>query len=95
MIGNKANQSDFDSHEKDERTRENGTKILHVTAAEKTLWNNRDFHSLENAPSIDEDQDGALTVTDDDGYIIAKIDEDGITTTDVKVNGINFSSHTH
>lgn len=46
-----------------------------------------DYNDLINAPNIMEDDNGEMVITDDVGNIIFKINEDGIHTTDVTLNG--------
>jgi hypothetical protein len=62
--------------------------VSHVTSSERTTWNNKsdfsgDFNDLDNKPNITDDESGELTIVDNDGYAIVKINDSGITTTNV------------
>ena len=46
-----------------------------------------DYNDLTNAPNISEDESGDMVVTDESGNIIFKVDEDGIHTTNLSLNG--------
>lgn len=46
-----------------------------------------DYNDLTNAPNISEDESGDMVITDESGNIIFKVDEEGIHTTDVSING--------
>ena len=47
------------------------------------------YQDLNNAPDIFDDASGVLVIADTSGNIIVKIDNDGIHTTDVDLNGIS------
>lgn len=49
-----------------------------------------DYNDLTNAPNITEDESGNITVTDDLGNIIFKIDAEGAHTTSLTLNGQNI-----
>ena len=62
--------------------------ISHITADERTLWNNKsdfsgDFNDLTNAPNISEDDSGEVIYADESGNVIARIGEAGLETTQV------------
>lgn len=80
-------QTDFDSHV--------SNTDIHVTAAEKQLWNNKstfsgDYNDLINAPNITEDGSSNLYIADNSGNIIAKVDANGITSVDFNVDNISI-----
>ena len=91
------------ANEEVETTVDNHTKDtdIHVTTAEKQAWNNKsdfsgEFKDLNNSP-ITEDDSGEVVYADEDGNIIAKIGQDGISTTNVntksmKLNGEDLDS---
>ena len=106
QIGQKANQTDLDSH--------TSNKVAHITADERATWNAKsdfsgDYNDLENAPNIQEDNSNSVIYADQSGNIIAKIDANGFETTtvtakNVVVNGVDVgaalddkaaSEHTH
>lgn len=60
------------------------TDASHITDAERESWNNK-----PDLESIDESDDSTLYVTDKDGNIIAKIDKDGLHTTEVYIDDEN------
>ena len=73
--------------------------VAHITAAERTVWNNKsdftgDYKDLSNAPNITEDETGEVVYTDGSGNIIARINSEGLKTTQViadtsVVGGVN------
>ena len=68
-----------------------GDNIVHVTQEDKTKWNNKsnfsgNYHDLEDAPEIEEDNAGDLKFVDDDGNIILTIDDEGLHTTNIEVS---------
>ena len=87
-----------------------GTKIdehisdgdTHVTLAEKETWNNKsdfsgDYNDLINKPNIVDDESGEIVYSDNDGYVIAKINASGFETTTVTsksavINGVDITT---
>lgn len=67
---------------------------VHVTVEEKTLWNNKagfsgDYNDLINAPNISQDEENKeVVITDEDGNIIFKVDENGAHTTNVTASEV-------
>lgn len=66
---------------------------IHITSDERTTWNNKsdfsgDYHDLENAPNIEEDNSGEVIYADESGNVIAKIGEAGFETTQVTVKTV-------
>lgn len=47
-----------------------------------------DYYELENRPSIDETNDGTLSIADENGHIAVKIDQNGIHSTEFSEKGI-------
>ena len=69
---------------------------IHVSETEKATWNaksnfNGQYNSLKGAPSITEEQDDALYIVDDEGYVIAMVNKDGLDITALKVGGAHLS----
>lgn len=69
-----------------------GDEDIHVTAAEKAAWTNKesfsgDFNDLKNSP-IQEDETGELVYADMSGNVIVKVNKDGLETTHVAVDAI-------
>lgn len=79
--------------------------VAHVTADERTTWNNKsdfsgDYNDLTNAPDIKEDNSGNLIIADPSGNIIFRSDENGFETTtltaqNVVVNGANVATEAY
>lgn len=69
--------------------------VAHITSKERETWNNKSdvvaYSDLLEAPNIRDDESGNLTVEDEDGNVIMKVDSDGITTTNVNTNTINLN----
>ena len=66
---------------------------IHITPEEKEMWNNKSgfsgkYEDLIDAPEISDDGKGDLKFTDDAGYIILKIDENGLHTTNIEVDSL-------
>ena len=62
--------------------------VAHITASERNKWNNKSefsgsYTDLSNAPNISENESGDLVITDKDGYIILRSDENGLETTNL------------
>ena len=51
-----------------------------------------DYNDLKNAPNVVEDGEGGLYVVDEDGNIIFRVDEAGIHSTALSVNGMDVLS---
>lgn len=69
-------------------TTHTSNSTVHITADERTLWNNKsdfsgDYNDLANAPDIKEDASGEVVYADESGNVIAKIGENGFETTQV------------
>lgn len=64
---------------------EDGTR--HITDAERANWNNKSYTELTDAPNILEDESGELQIADNSGNVIMSVNENGVTTHDVAVNG--------
>lgn len=56
---------------------------IHVTEEDKAYWNDKNYHTLQGAPNIVEDESATLYIADITGNVIAQINEDGVYTTDV------------
>ena len=56
---------------------------IHVTEEDKAYWNDKNYHTLQGAPNIVEDESATLYIADIEGNVIAQINEDGVYTTDV------------
>lgn len=74
-----------------------GNKVVHITAAERDLWNSQsnasgDYNDLINKPNILDDKSDSFSIVDSSGNVIATIDENGINTTALLLNGVNFES---
>lgn len=54
-----------------------------------------DYNDLVNAPDITEDGSGNITIADEDGNIIVKIDADGLHTTAISVNGEDVAAKSY
>lgn len=67
----KVDNDDLESHK---------TDTSHITDVERETWNNK-----PDLESIDESDDSTLYISDKDGNIIAKIDKDGLHTTEVYI----------
>lgn len=66
---------------------------VHVTQEEKDIWSNKSgfsgkYEDLINAPDISDDEEGDLKFVDNSGYIILKIDEKGLHTTNIEVDSL-------
>lgn len=68
-------------------------EVVHVSAAERTLWNSKsdfsgNYQDLKNAPNITtNDNDDELIVCDSAGNVIMKVNANGINTADIFLNG--------
>ena len=51
-----------------------------------------DYNDLTNAPNIIEDESGLLAITDESGYVVIKVDNDGLHTTALTIDGENVLS---
>lgn len=51
-----------------------------------------DYNDLTNAPNISEDGSGDMVIADESGNIIFKVDEEGVHTTDVEVDGTSLAA---
>ena len=81
------------------------SSTTHITAAERTAWNNKsnfsgNYNDLTNKPNIAEDGSGELTIQDSNGNAIFKADADGIKTptivaNSVIVDGDELAKHQH
>lgn len=49
-----------------------------------------DYEDITNAPNIEEDNSGALTIADEKGNVILKVNSNGLETTNVTANGKNL-----
>ena len=76
--------------------------VKHITDAERIAWNNKaekselfskDYNDLINKP-IENTDDGVLYITDEAGRIVARIDEEGLHTIGVTVNGTDVALET-
>lgn len=70
---------------------------IHVTIEEKTLWNSKsdfsgDYNDLKNAPDIAEDDTSDLTIADEVGNIIFKVDAAGAHTTTLDAQNITINN---
>lgn len=71
-------------------------KIGEISIKEKAEeWDNKsdfsgEYEDLVGAPGIVEDGGGNLVVTDEDDNIILQVDENGLTTTDVKIDEVSI-----
>ena len=82
-IGKKTDKTDFSAHASDTN--------LHVVAGEKEFWNDKRYSSLTEAPHILEDESKEVIFADDQSNVIAKINEDGFTTTAVAANKVTVN----
>ena len=64
----------------------------HISATERTKWNNPLYSDLKDAPNIVETDTGDLVIADEAGNIIARVDADGITTYGVTASNIKLGS---
>jgi hypothetical protein len=70
---------------------------IHVTSDDKNTWNAKsdfsgDYNDLENAPSIAEDGTSDLTIADESGNIIFKVDAAGAHTTTLDAQNITINN---
>lgn len=82
LDGSDSVQGKLDSHEKNSN--------IHVTAAEKSRWEKGGDlakHESNHYIHMQEDDTGELNIVDDNGYVIAKIDAEGLNAKNVKVDG--------
>lgn len=78
-------------------------KVAHITNIERTKWNEKsdfsgDYNDLTNKPNLIDDNSDNLTIADKAGNVIAKVDENGLTTTtitaeSVVVNGTEITTY--
>lgn len=76
--------------------------VSHVTSEERTAWNNKsdfsgDYNDLNNKPNITDDESDELVLNDNNGNVIAKINENGLETTTVTaksamINGVDITA---
>lgn len=67
---------------------------LTVTKDEKDTWNSKsdfsgNYEDLNNAPSIEERENGELIIADPEGNIAFRVDEGGVEVTNIIVDGIS------
>lgn len=82
LDGSDSVQGKLDSHEKNSN--------IHVTAAEKSRWEKGGDlakHESNHYIHMQEDDTGELNIVDDNGYVIAKVDAEGLNAKNVKVDG--------
>lgn len=70
---------------------------IHVTSDDKNTWNAKsdfsgDYNDLENAPNIAEDDTSDLTIADEVGNIIFKVDAAGAHTTTLDAQNITINN---
>lgn len=51
--------------------------------------NNIDYNNLVNTPNITEDNSDSVVIADDNGYVVAKVDKDGVHAAGLMLNGEN------
>ena len=66
--------------------------IVHITAAEREDWNNKDYNELTNRPNILDDASDEFNVVDSSNNVIFKVAEGGAYVTHVSVNGADFET---
>lgn len=76
--------------DQDELTSERIVNALGYTPADKSQLFSGSFNDLKDNP-ISENGDGALSFTDPNGNIIAKVDKNGVTTTNVNTKTITLN----
>lgn len=54
-----------------------------------------EYSDIKNAPDIEDDASGNLTIIDNNGNIIFDVDSQGINTTNVRINGENAATKTY
>lgn len=97
QIGTKASANEFNAHVNET----DGKNKLHITAAERTSWNEKsnfsgDYSDLTNAPNIQEDESGKYTIADESGNIVFEINsnENGATNVyDLAVQGTPIADY--
>lgn len=70
--------------------------IIHVSAAEKLLWNAKsnfsgDYNDLTNAPDISEDESGDLIIADANGNILFRSNSTGLETVNLTVETLTIN----
>ena len=84
-----------------------GDSNIHITAEERARWNSNsgggnaanggfsgDYNDLINKPNIDDNGSGELSIQDDEGNSIFKVNSDGVRTTDISLNKTNITTET-
>ena len=72
-------------------------EVAHITATERAAWDAKsefsgDYNDLINKPNLTDDGSGALNIADEAGNIIMTVNENGLNTTALSVNGVNIQS---
>lgn len=60
---------------------------IHITQSERESWFSGDYNDLDNKPNITEDNSGSLYINDAAGNTIFAVNESGVSTTALSLNG--------
>ena len=67
--------------------------LVHVSADEKSHWNDKSYNSLTDKPNLVDDGSGEFIISDNSGNIAFKVDAEGVThAADIVLNGENVGT---
>ena len=74
-----------------------GDTGAHISAAERTAWNNKSdfsgsYNDLNDKPNVLDDNSDSFVIADSSGNIVLEVNENGLNTTALSVKGINIQS---